>query len=146
MPIIRLKITRTHQAMLEVLGRALGLEERLVEGALEHLLERIDDGVHRPGAWEAQVVAQLFGRDWTGEMEPDPSRTWRLRLPGVPASLFGPVGQAECYGIDLDAAVDLLRDHAAALDRLPTSSHRAYLERFREQDFIEAILEEGTER
>jgi hypothetical protein len=46
---------------------------------LVQLVERVMDGVTRPGAWERAWLEQAFGEAWHEHLVPDPSAPWRQR-------------------------------------------------------------------
>ncbi len=60
------------------------------------------------------------------------------------ADLFSAVGQAEYHGIDLAGAVVRLREHAAAMSSMRPKAQRAYIEGFRDEDFVSVILEKDV--
>jgi hypothetical protein len=47
---------------------------------LYQLVERVLDGVHRPGSWERAWLCQAFGDEWIERMEQDPQAAWRQRI------------------------------------------------------------------
>lgn len=59
---------------LRVLDDAGDAQRTLME-----LVDRVVDGVTRPGAWERAWLEQAFGDAWQERLEPDPSAPWRQR-------------------------------------------------------------------
>lgn len=56
---ITVEIDPAKANLLKQLGARIG--HRTAEDTLTYLLASLADGVRRPGSWEAQVVAMLFG-------------------------------------------------------------------------------------
>lgn len=55
-------------------------EEGDASEVLARVARHISDGVCRPGSWERQLVERMFPADeWTGRLEQNPERSWRLR-------------------------------------------------------------------
>lgn len=88
--VLVLEIPDRQVNMLQVLSAGLQLRESPAdedivdlkwapEKALHELLERLNDGVHRPGSWEHAHVRAFFGEDWLSFMERDPKASHRLR-------------------------------------------------------------------
>jgi hypothetical protein len=46
---------------------------------LEALADHAQQGVYRPGAWERRWLAQVFGTEWTAELEQDPNAPYFQR-------------------------------------------------------------------
>ncbi len=46
---------------------------------LAELADHAQQGVYRPASWERAWLAQVFGREWTARLEPDPEAHWRQR-------------------------------------------------------------------
>ncbi|MCG8555584.1 MAG: hypothetical protein MJD61_09910 [Proteobacteria bacterium] len=56
------------------------LDERgRVDRALYELVERLTDGIRRPGSWERPWLCQAFGHDWLERLESDPEIPWAQR-------------------------------------------------------------------
>ena len=83
---VTIEISEQCGASLAVLG-SFGVPPTLpeavtavVESVLLRLAEHAQTGVHRPGAWERNWVAQVFGNTWTKQLEPDPERPPHMRV------------------------------------------------------------------
>ncbi|PCC75722.1 hypothetical protein SAMN02745121_00262 [Nannocystis exedens] len=82
---LELFVTEERRKMLETLHAGL-LRRQQSQGcpsataALRELLDRLDDGFHRPGSWEHPYIVSVFGDDWLEFMEPSPSSPWRLQI------------------------------------------------------------------
>lgn len=82
-------ISLEHLRLLEVLAEGFRLRwsgepagaapQGTAQRGLDGILERLADGMTRPGSWEAPLVRQLFGDRWTDLMEADPAARTRLR-------------------------------------------------------------------
>ena len=42
-----------------------------LEAVIYELLDHVQQGVYRPGAWERGLVCSVFGEDWLERLEPD---------------------------------------------------------------------------
>ena len=58
---ITIEVSDTVYGLLAVLGS--------VEEVVGLLVDHAQQGVYRPGAWERDWLIQVFGDDWTAELE-----------------------------------------------------------------------------
>lgn len=77
---LALDLTEEDVAFLRLLATSDRCGDKgTIEDVVEALVFSAIDGVRRPGAWEREWVTQVFGDDWTDELEVDPEASWRRR-------------------------------------------------------------------
>jgi hypothetical protein len=66
---ITIEVDESIYGLLEVLTHGEYAPDS-VEGVVLQLIDRAQQGVYRPGAWERDWLCQAFGDDWTAYLEP----------------------------------------------------------------------------
>jgi len=65
------------------------------------LLDHVQQGVYRPGAWERSWLEQAFGDYWLDRLEPDPGTPFERPIPPRPDG--PPEWEHHAYGVGLSA-------------------------------------------
>ena len=73
---ITIEVSDQTVAFLELLCDH-GVAGDSVESVVVAIVASIVDGMRRPGSWERQCVAPMFGEEWADELEPSPDAPWQ---------------------------------------------------------------------